>query len=125
MAGSIENTKAILRLAAPRGGVCTRAELLAAGVGRGAIDGRVKLGFLTPIRRGVYVGNALRNSSTPLHAAVMSVPASIVSHLTAAVVNEFPVEPPPLGSPVHLIAANGTNRRTDGGAGVPQNTGAR
>ncbi len=110
MAGATEVTKTILRIAAPQSGVCTRTELLDAGVSSSALNRRIKVGFLTPVRRGVYVCESLATSSTEWHAAAACVPDAILSHITAGVINNLPIEPPRRGDPIHVIAANATNR---------------
>ena len=114
MAGPIDNDVRIMELAAPRGGVCTRAELVAHGVAPGAIDQRVRRGFLEPVCRGVYLITALVNAWTPMYRAVAALPSAIISHLTAGRFRGFPVEPPLGWEPVHVLVENGTNRRLDG-----------
>lgn len=114
MAGPIDNDARIMQLAAPKGGVCTRAELVAHGVTPGAIDQRVRRQLLEPVCRGVYLIAALVTSWTPLYRAVAALPRAVISHLTAGRIQEFPVEPPGDSDPVHVLVENGTNRRLDG-----------
>ena len=110
-AGATEVTKIILRIAAPRSGVCTRTDLLAAGVSGSTLNRRIKAGFLTPVRSGVYVCDALATESTRWHVAAASVSDAIISHISAGEINRLPIEPPQPGSPVHVIAANNAHRR--------------
>lgn len=114
MAGPIDTDARIMELAAPRGGVCTRAELMALGVTPGAIDQRVRRHFLEPVCRGVYLIAALATVWTPLYRAVAALPQAIISHLTAGRIQGLPVEPPDDSDPVHVLVENATNRRLDG-----------
>jgi len=113
MAGSTPNDAVIIEQAVRRGGVCLRHELLAAGLSPGVIDQRMRAGFLGRAGRGIYVVEQLRNRSTPLHLAVNLVAKAIVSHLTAAVEQNFPIERIE-GDPVHVLAPHGYSRRLDG-----------
>jgi hypothetical protein len=44
----------IARIAGAQRGRISRRQLIAAGIGRGAIDGRIKRGFLLPVHRAVF-----------------------------------------------------------------------
>ena len=91
VAGPIDNDAMIMNLAAPRGGVCTRTDLLDHGVTRSAIDERVRRGLLEPVCRGVYVISGL-----------------------ASRIHGFAVVPPVGSEPVDVLVENRTNRRLDG-----------
>ena len=103
MAGTIEYDATIMQLAGRRGGVCTRADLLAHGLTRGAIDRRIRERLLEPVCRGVYLISSLADNSTPLHRAVISVPRSVIFEGTAARVLSFPVVPSVGPIPVDVV----------------------
>jgi putative AbiEi antitoxin of type IV toxin-antitoxin system len=67
-------------------GVVSRAQLLALGLGRGAIEHRLRVGRLHVVYRGVYaVGHvALRVEGRFLAAVVACGPAAVLSHRSAA-----------------------------------------
>ena len=72
-------------LAAPRGGVVARAELLDLGLTRGGIDSRIREGRLHPIFRGVYaVGHPRLAWHGWYHAAILAAgPGAALSHHSA------------------------------------------
>lgn len=94
----------IARIAGRQRGVVSRAQLIAAGVSRHAIDRRLRSGSLHLLHRGVYaVGHTALHPHAPLVAALLAVGAGAAfSHLTAAVLWELLR---PERGPVHLIRA--------------------
>jgi very-short-patch-repair endonuclease len=78
----------IAAIATAQGGVISRAQLLAAGLGPSGIARRVKRGRLhaVPGHRGVFfVGHVARNDRTRLWAAHLAIgPESVISHRSAA-----------------------------------------
>ncbi len=88
MAASV--TKRIAELAARRHGVVTTADLLAAGLGRGAIARRVADGRLRPLYRGVFLVGPLKGPMTDEMAAALACgEAAVVSHHAAAAIWGF------------------------------------
>ena len=78
-------TKRIALLAARQHGVVTTADLLAAGLGRGAIARRVADGRLRPRHRGVYLVGVIKDGWTDAMAAALACgPGAAVSHHAAA-----------------------------------------
>jgi hypothetical protein len=73
-------------LAARQHGYVTREQLLALGVGSGAIKYRVKIGRLIPVYAGVYaVGYVRRDPVSCAHAAVLACgDKGVLSHGSAA-----------------------------------------
>ncbi len=114
MAGPIDIDATIMDVAGRRGGVCSRADLLKAGVSAEAIKRRVRCGLLLPICRGVYLVEQLVDHSTSYHRAVAAIPGAVLSHLTAAQLHGLAVEPPAVTDPVHVVVPHGVNRRIDG-----------
>ena len=78
--------RAIARVAAAQHGTISRSQLLALGVGRGAISYRLRHGALHPLYTGVYlVGHPLAPRLARAHGALLACgPKSLLSHLTAA-----------------------------------------
>jgi very-short-patch-repair endonuclease len=78
--------EAIARLASRLGGVVDRAQLLALGLGRGAIDHRILVGRLRPLYHGVYaVGHEAVSPRGRLVAGLLVAgPGAALSHRTAA-----------------------------------------
>ena len=111
---AVETDMMIIGLATKRGGICLRSELSAAGLTAGMIDHRIRAGMLRPVGRGLYCVDHLADWSTRLHRATQLVPASIVSHLSAAWVHRQPVEWSITNDPVHVITGNGYSRRIEG-----------
>jgi very-short-patch-repair endonuclease len=89
-AGRIDDQRRVERriaaLASRQHGVVTRAQLLAAGLGPGAIDHRVRSGRLHVLHRGVYlVGHATPTWRTREIGAVLACgPTAVLSHRSAA-----------------------------------------
>ena len=73
-------------LAGHQHGVVTRRQLLAAGVGRRAIERRVEWGLLDPLYRGVYAlgRRTLRREAWWMAAVFAAGPAAALSHRSAA-----------------------------------------
>jgi len=76
----------LARLADFRHGVVRRATLVAAGLSRGEIDGRIARGALYPVHRGVYaVGHRSLSPEGRWLAAVLACgPGAVLSHTSAA-----------------------------------------
>ena len=77
-------TKRIARLAARQHGVVTTADLVAAGLGRGAIARRVADGRLRPLHRGVYLVGPLVGARTREMAAALACDGVVSHHAAAA-----------------------------------------
>ncbi len=89
-------------------GVASRAQLLDAGVGAHALDGRIKRGVLRPVHRGVYqIGPILPPGGRPMAAMLACGPAAVVSHGTAAELWRIPVPP---GQELEVIDPEGDHR---------------
>lgn len=88
--------RVIGRLAARAHGVVTRAELLAAGLTRDQIGGRVRSGLLIPVHPGVYrVGHRAPSLEATFMAAVKACgPGAVVSGLAAAYLLGLVKRPP-------------------------------
>ncbi len=114
VAGTIDIDTTIIEVAGRRAGVCTRADLLARGVGSAAIGRRIKAGLLRPTERGIYVIDELTNPTTPLHHAIAAVPRGELSRFTAGRIHEYPVDPSIGWSTVDVAAPHGFNRRVEG-----------
>jgi hypothetical protein len=80
------SSRQIAALAARQHGVVSRAQLLALGLGQGAIDHRVVRGLLHPVHRGVYaVGHSVLGPRGQWLAAVLAAgPGAVLSHSSAA-----------------------------------------
>ena len=87
----------VARLARRQHGVVSRIQLLVLGLGRGAIDRRIKSGQLHAVHRGVYaVGHTRLGSRGRLWAAVLAcggVEAAVLSHRSAAALLDLMPEP--------------------------------
>jgi hypothetical protein len=94
---------AIARLAARQHGVVTRAQLLAAGVGRGAIEQRLRRRILHRLHHGVYavVHPSVSSEGRDLAAVLACGPRAALSHQSAAALWELR---PPWRGPVHVTA---------------------
>ena len=93
-------TKRIAELAARRHDVVTTAELVAAGLGRGAIARRVADGRLRSLHRGVYLVGPLKDAWTDAMAAALACgPGAAVSHHAAAAIWGFR---PPWHGPIDV-----------------------
>lgn len=115
MAGSIEHDRRVLAVAARRSGVCTRADLLEAGLSDRVIDRRMATGMLQRVGRGVYVVGPLADARTPLHRAVTLVPTSILSDQTAGHdFHRYPLDMTDHNRFVHVTVAAASNRRLEG-----------
>lgn len=91
LSASRRSSERILEMAAPRGGVVSRIDLLAAGFTRGFVRGRVEAGWLLPLVRGVYaVGHPVESEGTILAAALVAAgPDSALAGASAAAVWEI------------------------------------
>lgn len=115
MVGSIEHDKTVIRVASSRSGICTRADLLQAGLSSKVIDRRLTTGMLERVGRGVYVVGPLTDPRTPLHRAIALVPVSILSDETAGhYFHHYPLDMAEQAGFVHLTVAAEVNRRLDG-----------
>ncbi len=76
----------LARVAAGQRGLVTRAQALDAGIGRGAIDDRVRRGALHVVHRGVYlVGHAVPPRLALEHAAILAAgPRVLIARASAA-----------------------------------------
>jgi hypothetical protein len=79
--------RALAALAQRQWGVVSRTQLTAMGLGRGAIDARVRAGRLRRIHRGVYAigGAALPREGRHFAAVCACGPGAVLSHTSAAV----------------------------------------
>jgi Protein of unknown function (DUF559)/Transcriptional regulator, AbiEi antitoxin len=93
----------VAELARRQEGIVSAAQLLAVGLGRGAIKWRVRRGRLHPLHRGVYsVGHAALTPTARLWAAVLACGGpgtAVLSHRSAAAVWELMSSP---GGPVDV-----------------------
>jgi predicted transcriptional regulator of viral defense system len=81
-----EVERAVARIAARQDNVIAREQLVAAGLGRGAIDHRVRVRWMLRLHQGVYlIGAAPPTSLARVRAALMACGVSaVVSHRSAA-----------------------------------------
>jgi predicted transcriptional regulator of viral defense system len=79
--------RALAELARRQWGVVSRGQLATLGLGRGAIDGRLRAGRLRRVHRGVYAigGAALPREGRHLAAVLACGPGAVLSHVSAAV----------------------------------------
>src|SRR5262249_1883843 len=105
-------------LAERQHGVVARRQLVALGLGKGAIDRRVASGRLHPVRRGVYaVGHARLAGRGRWMAAVLACgPGRLLTHPTAPPPPPLPALPPASASfiPVTIRGHSGRLRRRRG-----------
>ncbi len=80
-------TRAVAELAAGQWGVVSREQLRALGLGRGAIDGRLRAGALRRVHHGVYAvaGAVLPREGRWLAAVLACGDRAVLSHVSAAV----------------------------------------
>jgi very-short-patch-repair endonuclease len=104
----------IAALAAKQHGLATSSQLISLGLGRHAIEARVRSGRLHRVHRGVYaVGHRAPHPHTTMHAAVLAVgPDAVLSHGSAAVL--WALVRPPARCPVDVTAT----RAVRSGSGV-------
>ena len=100
MAGTTD--AAILGVAAASAGVCTRAELRAAGLPDSTITARVQAGWLASVGPGVYEIAALATPDTVHYRAARAYPLGAISHASAARLWGFPVGRAEPGEPVEV-----------------------
>lgn len=80
-----EVERAIARIGARQDNVITRAQLLAAGLGRGAIEHRLRVGWMQRMHQAVYlIGPAPPTPVARARAAVLACDGAVVSHRSAA-----------------------------------------
>ena len=121
-AGPIETDRTVLRLAGPRGGICTRAALLAGGLTESTVDNRVRAGLLRLVGRGVYAIDELAGDTTPLHLALAVFPEAVISHTTAAALHGLAIDPSTTRGPVHVNVPAPIRRRVKGAVTHPRRT---
>jgi very-short-patch-repair endonuclease len=101
--------RAVVALAGRQHGVVTTAQLLSAGLGRGAIAHRVQRGWLVPLARGVYqVGPVAAERGREMAAVLVT--GGVLSHHTAAAL--WGVRPH--GGPVHVTVTGRQPRSKPG-----------
>ncbi len=115
MAGSIDNDLIIVGLAARRSGICTRSDLIEAGLSPAVIDRRLAAGLLQRVGRGVYIVESLVDELTPIHRAVSLVRSAVVSDQTAGHhFHHYPLDMADHLGLVHVTVATQMNRRLEG-----------
>jgi hypothetical protein len=108
-----DSDRLIAALADRQHGVVARRQLLALGVGRRAIEGRLARGLLIRLHRGVYAfgHRRLRDEGRWLAAVLAAGPDAVLSHRDAAALHGL--RPPPdakrvsVSSPAHVRAIPG------------------
>lgn len=100
----------IASFAADQDGVVGRQQLLAAGVGAGALTGRIRSRLLVPLHAGVYaVGNPRPSARGRLRAALLAVgDEAVLSHRSAAGAHDLLADT----GPVHLSSVRHAHSRT-------------
>ena len=94
----------ILRLAARQHGAVTRAQLLDAGLSRGAVEHRLAKGTLRPVHRGVYrVGPITGRYEAEMAAVLACGPRAALSDRTAAGI--WDMEPSSPEAPVDIVGS--------------------
>ncbi|GMV03910.1 MAG: hypothetical protein AMXMBFR53_01920 [Gemmatimonadota bacterium] len=92
----------ILEIAARQHGVVGREQLRAAGLSRGAIEHRLRIGTLRPLHRGVYgTGPTTPKYQAEAAALLACGDQAVLTHQTAAGILRIVPEPRP-GEPVHV-----------------------
>lgn len=104
----------IAAIAAEQHGVVSCAQLLEAGVGRGAIHTRIRRGQLLPLYRGVYaVGHtALAPAARDLAALLACGAGGVISHRSATV--RWRMLPPNEARPIDVTQPRGAGRSRPG-----------
>ena len=89
---------AVAAIAARQRGLITHQQLVAAGLGRGAIGHRIARGRLHALYRGVYlVGHSVPVALAREQGALLACGATaVLSHHSSGTLWRFPVQPPPL-----------------------------
>ncbi len=101
----------ILEIAARNHAICTRRDLLDAGIGRRSIDRRIADGTLVIISRGVFEAPTVADEHTPLARALAAVATSVPSRMTAGAFLGFSL---PAVPDVHVTAPYGAGRQLPG-----------
>lgn len=109
MAGRIEAM--VLKVAAGSAGVCTRAELRAAGVVDRTISARLEAGTLVRTGDGVFEVPALVTADTPLYRAAKAHPSGALSHRTAARLWGLPITPASTQDPLEVTVPRPASTR--------------
>lgn len=109
MAGRVEAM--ILKVAAGSAGVCTRAELRAAGVSDRTISARLEAGTLVRTGEGVFEVPALVTTNSPLYRAAKAHPSGALSHRTAARLWGLPVGPAASHEPLEVTVPRPASTR--------------
>lgn len=78
-------------LAAAQGRVCTRAQLVERGVSPASVSRALRCGVLHPIRAGLYAVGSPAGRHELLAGALLALPGSAVSHVSAAAASGFAV----------------------------------
>jgi len=112
----------IARLAERQHGVVGRAQLLALGLERGAIESRIRRGWLYPLHRGVYaVGYRNLSAKQSWMAGVLACGSSaVLSHGSAAALWDLRRSS---GSKVHITVPSGAGRSRRAGLVVHRSPG--
>lgn len=115
---AVRVVQAILAVAAPSAGVCTRAELRRAGVPEGSVGHQVRAGLLRRVGGGVFQAPALITGETPYYRAVRAHPRGAVARLSAgwlggaAVPPVDPIDPADPRFPVEVLVPAGASVRS-------------
>lgn len=95
VAPSVLGERRVARLARSQGGLVSTAQAQAAGMSRTVIGSRVATGVWVGVLRGVYaVGSSPIDHLTVCRAALLVMPAAVVSHRSAAFVWGMLADPP-------------------------------
>ena len=95
----------ILQIAGNHDGLCTRRDLLAAGLSSSSIDRRVKRGTFEVVGAGIYLVPPMRTEETDRRRALLLVSGSALSRRTAASLHVgLRLPPPHPASPIEMVA---------------------
>jgi hypothetical protein len=101
----------VTRLAAAQGGCVTRSQLVGLGFGSATVHRRIESGDFGLIAHGVYRLFPANTHADLLRGAVLTLPAAIVSHESAAYLLELPHLPPL--APTVTVASHTTHEFPD------------
>jgi len=114
MSGGVERERILRAVGAAHHGLAARAQLLAHGLSRQAVDRMVSTGRLVVVRRGLYQVGPLPAGHAREAAAVLGCGAEArVSHASAAVLQEL-LDPARARQPVEVTMPRRRRRRMDG-----------